>query len=40
MYELAMKKEIVFKIIVEDKFLDIDIETVENKWNAKLVLWQ
>ena len=36
MYELAMKKEIGFKIIVEDKFPS-DIETDENQWNAKLV---
>src|SRR3712207_9532813 len=38
MYELAMKKEIGFKIIVEDKFPN-DIETGENKWNAKLVFY-
>lgn len=38
MYELAMKKEIGFKIIVEDKFPN-DIETDENKWNAKLVFY-
>lgn len=36
MYKLAMKKEIGFEIIVEDKFHN-DIETYENKWNAKLV---
>ena len=35
MYELAMKKEIGFKIIVEDKFPDNDIETEKNIWNAK-----
>lgn len=35
MYELATKKEIGFKIIVEDK-LPNDIESDENKWNAKL----
>lgn len=33
------KKEIGFKIIVEDKFPDNDIETDENKWNAKLVFY-
>lgn len=38
MYELAMKKEIGFKIIVEDKFPN-DIETEENKWNVKLVFY-
>ena len=38
MYELAMKKEIGFKIIVEDKFPN-DIETDENKWNVKLVFY-
>ena len=38
MYELAMKKEIGFKIIVEDKFPN-DIETDENNWNAKLVFY-
>ena len=38
MYELSMKKEIGFKIIVEDKFPN-DIETNENKWNAKLVFY-
>ena len=38
MYELAMKKEIGFEIIVEDKFPN-DIETNENKWNAKLVFY-
>lgn len=38
MYELAMKKEISFRIIVEDKFPN-DIETDENKWNAKLVFY-
>lgn len=27
------------KIIVEDKFPDNDIETDENKWNAKLVFY-
>ena len=36
MYELAMKKEIGFEIIVEDKFPNNDIETNENKWNIKL----
>ena len=39
MYELAMKKEIGFKIIVEDKFPNNDIETDENKWNVKLVFY-
>lgn len=40
MYELAMKKEIGFEIIVENKFPNNDIETDENKWNVKLVfLW-
>ena len=39
MYELAMKKEIGFEIIVEDKFPNNDIETEENKWNAKLVFY-
>ena len=39
MYELAMKKEIEFEIIVEDKFLKNDIETDENKWNIKLVFY-
>ena len=39
MYELAMKKEIGFEIIVEDKFLNNDIETDENKWNAKIVFY-
>ena len=38
MYELAMKKEIGFKIIVEDKFPN-DIETDKNKWNVKLVFY-
>ena len=38
MYELAIKKEIVFEIIVEDKFPN-DIETDENKWNVKLVFY-
>ena len=38
MYELAMKKEIGFKIIVEDKFSN-DIETDKNKWNVKLVFY-
>ena len=38
MYELAMKKEIGFKIIVGDKFPN-DIETKENKWNVKLVFY-
>ncbi len=38
MYELAMKKEIGFKIIVEDKFPN-DLETEENKWNVKLVFY-
>lgn len=38
MYELVMKKEIGFEIIVEDKFSN-DIETDENKWNAKLVFY-
>ena len=38
MYELAMKKEIGFEIIVEDK-LPNDIETDENKWNVKLVFY-
>ena len=31
MYELAMKKEIGFKIIAEDKFPNNDIKTEENK---------
>lgn len=39
MYELAMKKEIGFEIIVEDKFPNNDIETDENKWNVKLVFY-
>lgn len=39
MYELAMKKEIGFEIIVEDKFSDNDVETDENKWNVKLVFY-
>ena len=34
-----MKKEIGFEIIVEDKFPKNDIETDENKWNVKLVLY-
>ena len=34
-----MKKEIGFKIIVEDKFPDNDIETDENKRNVKLVFY-
>lgn len=38
MYELAMKK-IGFEIIVEDKFLNNDIETDGNKWNVKLVFY-
>lgn len=38
MYELAMKK-IGFEIIVEDKFLNNDIETDGNKWNVKLVFF-
>jgi transcriptional regulator with XRE-family HTH domain len=38
MYEMEMKKEIGFKIIVEDKFPN-DIETDENEWNAKLVFY-
>lgn len=38
MYELAIKKEIGFKIIVEDKFPN-GIETAENKWNVKLVFY-
>ena len=37
MYELAMKKEIGFEIIVEDKFPNNDIKTNENKWNVKLI---
>ncbi|MFD0966266.1 helix-turn-helix domain-containing protein [Seminibacterium arietis] len=37
-YELSMKKEIGFEIIVENKFPN-DIETDENKWNAKLVFY-
>ena len=39
MYELAMKKEIRFEIIMEDKFLDNDIETDENKRDVKLVFY-
>ena len=39
MYEPTMKKEIGFEIIVEDKFPNNDIETDENKWNAKLVFY-
>ena len=39
MYELAMKKEIGFEIIVEDKFPNNDIETEENKWTVKLVFY-
>ena len=39
MYELAMKKEIGFEIIVEDKLSDNDIETDKNKWNVKLVFY-
>ena len=39
MYELAMKKEIGFEIILEDKFLNNDIQTDENKWNVKLVFY-
>ena len=39
MYELAMKKEIEFKIIVEDKFPNNDVETDKNKWNVKLVFY-
>ena len=39
MYEMAMKKEIGFKIIVEDKFPNNDIETEENKSNVKLVFY-
>ena len=38
MYKLEKKKEIGFKIIVEDKFPN-DIETDENNWNAKLVFY-
>ncbi len=38
-YELAMKKEIGFEIIVKDKFPNNDIETDENKWNVKLVFY-
>lgn len=38
MYELAMKKEIGFEIIVEDKFPN-EIKTDENKWNVKLVFY-
>lgn len=38
MYEMEMKKEIGFKIIVEDKFPN-DIEPDENEWNAKLVFY-
>lgn len=38
MYEMEMKKEIGFKIIVEDKFPN-DIETDENEWDAKLVFY-
>lgn len=34
-----MKKEVEFEIIVEDKFSNNDIETDENKWNAKLVFY-
>lgn len=39
MYELAIKKEIGFEIIVEDKFPNNDIETDENKWNVKLLFY-
>ena len=39
MYELAMKKEIGFEIIVEDKFPNNYIETDENKWIVKLVFY-
>ena len=39
MYELAMKKEIIFEIIIEDKFPNNNIETDENKWNVKLVFY-
>ena len=39
MYELAMKKEIGFEIVVEDKFPNNYIETDENKWNVKLVFY-
>ena len=39
MYELAMKKEIGFKIIVEEKFPNNDTETDENKWNVRLVFY-
>ncbi|WP_300276412.1 helix-turn-helix domain-containing protein [Peptacetobacter sp.] len=39
MYELAMKKEIEFEIIVENKFPNNDIETEENKWNAKIIFY-
>ncbi|WP_231723230.1 hypothetical protein [Caviibacter abscessus] len=38
-YELAMTKEIGFKIIVKDKFPNNDIETDENKWNVNLVFY-
>lgn len=38
-YELAMKKEIGFEIIVEDKFPNNDIEPDENKWNVKLMFY-
>lgn len=34
-----MKKEIGFKIIVEDKSPDNNIETDENKWNDKFVFY-
>ena len=39
MYELSIKKEIGFEIIVEDKFPNNDIEINENKWNVKLVFY-
>ena len=39
MYELSIKKEIGFEIIVEDKFPNNDIETNENKWNVTLVFY-
>ena len=39
MYELAIKKEIGFEIIIEYKFPNNDIETDENKWNVKLVFY-
>ncbi len=39
MYELTMKKEIGFEIIVEDKFPNNDIETDESKWNVKLIFY-